>query len=191
MDEVLAQVAALTARVQELEARLAERESLLVRRAARILELEAQVAELTIELQRRKKGFRPKPNATKRTPKKQDRRRKGERKHPGFVRPPIEAGLDAIHHDVRFDACPECGGALNDTGEFDDHIVEDIPEPRVEVHRYRRYKQQCACCKRVVHAAPPPEIANAYVGPRARLLVAYSRAHLGISLGKTTDLLQQ
>ena len=46
-------------------------------------------------------------------------------------------------------------------------------------------------CQKVVKAVGPPDIAGAYVGPRARLLVAYSRAHLGISLGKTTDLLEQ
>lgn len=184
MDDSARRIEELLTRVGALEARLAQRD-------ARIVELESQVAELTVELQRRKKGFRPKANTSTRQKSKKDRRRKGERKHPGFVRPPAEAGPDTIHHDVRFDACPECGGSLTDTGEFDDHIVEDIPEPRVEVHRYRRHKQQCPCCQQVVQAVPPPGIANAYVGPRARLLVAYSRAQLGISLGKTTDLLNQ
>jgi hypothetical protein len=33
------------------------------------------------------------------------------------------------------------------------------------------------------------ELPGAHIGPRARLLTAYGRAHLGISLGKTQDLL--
>lgn len=184
MDDSARRIDELLARVAALEAQLAQRE-------ARIVELDSQVAELTVELQRRKKGFRPKANTTTRRKSMKDRRRKGDRKHPGFVRPPAEAGPDTIPHDVRFDACPECGGRLTETGEFDDHIVEDIPEPRVEVHRYRRHKQRCPCCQKVVQAVGPPGSARAYVGPRARLLVAYSRAHLGISLGKTADLLEQ
>ena len=56
---------------------------------ARIVEREAQVAELTIELQRRKKGFRPKANAISRPKRDKDGQAKGERKHPGVVRPPV------------------------------------------------------------------------------------------------------
>jgi transposase len=191
MEELLRRVDELLARVNTLEARVAERDAALVQRDARIVELESQVAELTVELQRRKKGFRPKANAAKRAPNKKDRRRKGERVHPGVVRPPIEPGPNTIHHDLRLDTCPDCGGALDDTGEFDDHLVEDIPEPRVETSRYRRHKQHCHCCQKVAQAPLPPGIAGAYVGPRARLLAGYCRAHLGISLGKTTDLLDQ
>lgn len=184
MDDSLRRIEELLARVGTLEARLAERD-------ARIVELEGQVAELTLELQRRKKGFRPKSNSPQRRRKGKDRRRKGQRKHPGVVRPPVAPGADAIHHDLRLDACPKCGGVLDDTGAFDDHIVEDIPEPCVEVHCYRQHEQQCRCCGKIVQADVPPEAARAYIGPRARLLVGYCRAHLGISLGKTTDLLEQ
>ncbi len=61
----------------------------LAQREARIVEREAQVAELTIELQRRKKGFRPKANAISRPKRDKDGQAKGERKHPGVVRPPV------------------------------------------------------------------------------------------------------
>jgi transposase len=191
MDDLRRAVDELMTRVKALEAQVAERDAMLAQRDARIIELEAQVAELTLELQRRKKGFRPKANAPKRSPKAKDRRRKGERTHPGAVRPPLQPGPDTIHHDIRLDACPCCGGMLDDTGEFDDHLVEDIPEPRVEVHRYRRHKQRCRHCRKVAQPAAPAGVADAYIGPRARLLAGYCRAHLGISLGKTTDLLDQ
>ena len=143
---------------------------------------------MTVELQRRKTGFRPKANAISRPKKSKDGRAKGERKHPGVVRPPVEPGPDDIVHDLRNEVCPDCGGTLEDTGEFDEHTVEDLPPPRVEVHRYRRHRQRCTCCRQVSQPAAPPHVADACVGPRTRLLTGYCRAHPGISLGKSTAL---
>lgn len=127
MDDSSRQIEALWARIAALEARLAEtqaalqqtraalaeREARIVDLEVRIVELKAQNAELTVELQRRKKGFRPKANAISRPKKDEDGRKKGERKHPGAVRPPVEPGPDDIVHDLRCDTCPECGGCSN------------------------------------------------------------------------------
>ena len=68
----------------------------LAQREARIVEREAQVAELTIELQRRKKEFRPKANVISRPKRDKDAQAKGERKHPGVVRPPVALGPNDI-----------------------------------------------------------------------------------------------
>ena len=70
MDDLRCQVDKLLARIAALEAGLAQRD-------ARIVELEAQVSELHLELQRRKKGFRPKSNSPQRTPKRPDQRQIG------------------------------------------------------------------------------------------------------------------
>lgn len=191
MEDLRQQIDLVLARVAALEGELARTRAALVQREKRIVELEAQVAELTVELQRRKKGFRPKANAISRPKRDKDGRAKGERKHPGVVRPPVEPGPDDIVHDLRNDVCPGCGGALEDTGEFDEHTVEDIPPPRVEVHRYRRHRQRCTCCAKVSQPSAPPGVADAYVGPRTRLLMGYCRAHLGISLGRSTALLDE
>ena len=164
-------------------------EAVVVERDARIVELEAQVAELTVELQRRKKGFRPKSNAISRPKKDKDGRTAGERKHPGVQRDAVLPSPDDIGHDLKGEACPHCGGSLDDTGEYDEHVVEEIPQPQVEVHRYRRHKRRCVCCRKVTQPAAPPDVAEAYIGPRAKLLAAYSRGHLGLSLGKTADLM--
>ena len=182
MDDLRRQLDAVLARLAVLEAVVVERD-------ARIVELEAQVAELTVELQRRKKGFRPKSNAISRPKKDKDGRTAGERKHPGVQRDAVPPGPDDIVHDLKDEACPHCGGSLDDTGEYDEHVVEEIPQPQVEVHRYRRHKRRCACCRRVTQPAAPPDVAEAYIGPRAKLLAAYSRGHLGLSLGKTADLM--
>jgi BMFP domain-containing protein YqiC len=58
MEDLRQQFESVLARVGALEAELVRTRSVLVQREARIVELEAQVAELTVELQRRKKGFR-------------------------------------------------------------------------------------------------------------------------------------
>lgn len=198
MDDLRRELASVRARVAALEGELAatrdalaDARATIAARDARIAELQSQVAELTVELQRRKKGFRPKANAISRPKKDKDGRRRGERKHPGIVRPPIPPGPDDVVHDVRQNVCPECGGSLEDTGEFTEHAFEDIPPPKVEVHRYRRHRQRCACCGKVSQPPAPPVVADAYVGPRTRLLMGYCRAHLGLSLGKSTALLDE
>ncbi|WP_145254124.1 IS66 family transposase [Planctomycetes bacterium Pan216] len=66
----------------------------------------------------------------------------------------------------------------------------DIPEPKPETHCYRRHHYRCHTCRRQVHGRADLDVPGSTVGPRVRLLSVYSRAMLGISLGKTTTLLE-
>ncbi len=178
MDDLRQQVEELLARVTELE-----------RENAGLL---ARNAELEAELKRRGKKYKPKPNANKQAMKTPDRRKPPHRKHSGVFRPPPVPDENTIHHDVRLECCPHCGCEdLDETGGFDDHLVEDIPEPKVELHRYRHHVQKCRGCGRECQGRGDLELPGAHIGPRARLLAGYSRAHLGISLEKTDDLLWQ
>jgi transposase len=164
-------------RIAELEAENAE-----LRR--RIAQLEHQVQTF---LQRRKRSKERRP-PRQGTP--DDRRLQQHRKHPGVFRPEPPAGTSVIEHDVRPEQCTHCGGGdLEATGQFDDHVVVDIPEPSLEWHRYRRHVHRCRSCGRTCQGRGELELPGAHIGPRARLLTCYSRAHLGISLGKTRDLL--
>lgn len=178
MDDLRRQIEELLARVAELERENAE--------------LRARIAELEAELKRRGKKYTPKPNAKKSSGPKTDRRKRPHRKHPGLFRQPPEPDEHTIHHDVRLECCPFCGGGdLQDTGRFDEHFQEEIPQPKVELHCYRRHEQECHACGRVFAGRGDGELPGAHIGPRARLLAGYCRAHLGISLEKTADLLQQ
>lgn len=164
-------------RIAELEAENAE-----LRR--RIVQLEHQLQTV---LQRRKRttGKRPQRQGTP-----ADRRRKEHRRHPGVFRPDPPAGTKFVEHDVHPRECRHCGsGDLEATGQFDDHIVADLPEPQLEWHRYRRHVYLCRDCRQTCQGRGDLELPGAHIGPRARLLTCYSRAHLGISLGKTRDLL--
>ena len=185
MEELPRQVETLLKEVAELRA---ENAALRTENA----ELKAQVAELQLELVRRQKGFRPKANTSTRQKSTKDRRKADERKHPGTTRPepPIDEST-VQQHEVTADVCPDCQVSLLDTGEFIDQIVEDIPQPKVEVHRYRRRVYECPCCQKKVTATSTEVSPHARIGPNAVAFQAYCRAYLGLSLGKANDLLEQ
>lgn len=194
MDDVAAlreQVAGLLRRVAELESRLAERDTQLAQRDARIAELEAELERV------KRQGYKPQPN--RKPPagsKKVDRRKPPHRRHPGVFRePPKIEDLPPEQlqcHDVTLERCPCCGSEeLTATGRFEDHLVTDIPEPQPEYHRYRRHEFQCQACGKTSQGRADLELPGSHIGPRARLLNIYCRGHLGISLGKSCDLLSQ
>jgi hypothetical protein len=188
---IMEDVAALREQGAALWRRVAELEKQLAARDARVAELEAEVERL------RRKGYKPQPN--RKSPpktKRQDRRTEGHRQHPGTFRETPK--LDEIppdqveHHDVKLEQCPCCGSErLQATGEFEDHVVVDIPEPKPEYHRYRRHEFECQACGQKSKGRGELELPGSHVGPRARLLNIYCRGHLGISLGKSCDLLAQ
>lgn len=164
-------------RIAELEAENAELRQ-------RIAQLEHQLQTI---LQRRKRKTAQRA-ARQGTP--EDCRRQEHRKHPGVFRPEPPPETAFVKHDVHPQECRHCGsGDLEATGKFDDHIVADIPDPKLEWHRYRRHIYRCRECQETSQGRGELELPGAHIGPRARLFTCYSRAHLGISLGKTRDLL--
>lgn len=165
---------------------------------AQVAALLARVAELEAEVLRlQRKGYKPQANRqAPRKTKRQDRRTKRHRQHPGMFREPPK--LDEIppdqvqQHDVQLEQCPCCGSKqLTATGAFEDHVVVDLPAPQPEYHRYRRHEFECQACGRKNKGRGDLELPGSHVGPRARLLNIYCRGHLGISLGKSCDLLAQ
>lgn len=157
----------------------------------RVAELERQLSQLEHKLQtilQRRKRTTAKRAPRQGTP--EDRRRQEHRQHPGVFRPEPPPDTAFIEHDVHPKECQHCGSRnLEPTGEFNDHIVADIPEPKLEWHRYRRHVCRCRDCQKTCQGRGDLELPGAHIGPRARLLTCYARAHLGISLGKTRDLL--
>jgi transposase len=167
-------------------------------RDQRIAELEAENAELRkriaqLEYQVQRFLQRRKRRSAKASPRQgtpADRRRKEHRKHPGAFRPDPPPGTMFIEHDVHPKQCTHCGSNdLEPTNSYEDHFVADIPEPKLEWHRYRRHTHRCRTCERTCQGRGDLELPGAHIGPRVRLLTCYGRAHLGISLGKTRDLL--
>jgi Transposase IS66 family/zinc-finger binding domain of transposase IS66 len=164
----------------------------------RIAELEAENADLRRRLAQLEHDLQIIRQRRQRTPNRRhdskavptDRRRKEHRQHPGSFRPEPPPGTAFIDHDVHPKECSHCGASdLEPTGQFQDHFMADLPEPKIEWHRYRRYVYRCRCCQQTCQGRGDLELPGAHIGPRARLLTCYGRAHLGISLGKTQDLL--
>lgn len=164
----------------------------------RIATLEAENADLRRRLEQMEhqlqkvlqRGKRTRGAANKQGPAKTDRRRQPHRQHPGALRPDPPEGTAFIEHDIHPQQCQHCGGHdLEPTDQFEDHFVADLPEPKIEWHRYRRHIYRCRGCQHTCQGRGDLELPGAHIGPRARLLSCYGRAHLGISLGKTKDLL--
>src|SRR5262249_10774861 len=160
--------------------------------------LEAENADLRRRLAQVEHQLQNIQRRGKRTPNRRndpkaahtDRRCKEHRQHPGFFRPEPPPGTVFIEHDVHPKQCSHCGASdLEPTGQFEDHVMADLPEPKIEWHRYRRHVYRCRCCQQTCQGRGDLELPGSHIGPRARLLTCYSRAHLGISLGKTRDLL--
>jgi hypothetical protein len=176
--------AAILAHIADLEQRIADLEAENADLRRRLSQVEHQLQNI------RRRGRRPSQRRDPAQGPHTDRRRKEHRQHPGSFRPEPPPGTVFIEHDVRPQQCAHCGAcALEATGQFQDHFVADLPEPKLEWHRYRRYIYRCRCCQRTCQGRGDLELPGAHIGPRARLLTCYSRAHLGISLGKTRDLL--
>jgi transposase len=183
---------ALEQRLAQLEQRVAELQQTLAEKEARIAELQTQNAELQSQLHQRSQKYRPKANTKPRGKKHTDRRRVPHRTHGYHTRPEPPADAELIHHDVQPAACPFCEGPrLERTGEFEDHLQEEIPQPQVEWHRYRRHQCRCLDCGHLSKGRGDLELPGSHIGPRARLLMCYARGHLGTSLGKGTDLLRE
>jgi transposase len=175
--QLLDRIATLQAHVADLEQQLADRD--------------ARIAALEEELRRRGKSYRPRPRVLPQAKHRHDRRRRRYRRHPGVFRPEPRPDEHTIHHDVHPQRCPRCGSCdLEPTGAYEDHYVEDIPEPKIELHRYRRHIYRCQSCQKACQGRGDQELPGAHIGQRARLLTCYARAHLGISLGKTQALLR-
>jgi Transposase IS66 family len=176
--------AAISALVASLERRIADLE-------AENADLRRRLALVEHQLQNiRQRGKRAAHRRDEPQSPRTDRRRREHRQHPGYFRPEPPPDTLFIEHDVRPEQCSHGGACdLDPTGQFEDHIGADLPEPKLEWHRYRRYIDRCRCCQRTCQGRGDLELPGAHVGPRARRLTGYSRAHLGISLGKTRDLL--
>lgn len=175
---------------QNLLKRIEALEALVVELQARNAELMARNAELEQELRRRGKNYRPKANRQSKSSGQPDRRTKPYRKHGGTFRTTPKVDEQTLQHEVHAETCPDCGSSdLAPTGQHEDHVIEEIPPPRVEVHCYRRHEYQCRQCQKMLLGRGEGELPRAALGPRARLVAGYARAHLGISLGKTADLL--
>ena len=157
----------------------------------RVAELEAQLAEALRAGKRQAAPFAkgpPKPEPTKPGRKPgPDYGRKGHRP------PPPPTHIDEVHEAPLPDACPDCGGPVEETDVRQQYQVEI---PRQPIHRqFNVHVGHCRCCARRVQGRHPLQTSDALgaaasqLGPDAQAAVVDLNKQAGLSHGKVTRVL--
>jgi transposase len=157
----------------------------------RVAELEAQLAEALRAGKRQAAPFakgppQPEPKKPGRKPG-QDYGRKGHRP------PPPPTRIDEVHEAPLPEACPDCGGPLQETDIQQQYQVEI---PRKPIHRqFNVHLGQCRCGARRVQGRHPLQTSDALgaaasqLGPDAQAAVVDLNKQAGLSHGKVTQVL--
>ena len=112
--------------------------------------------------------------------------------HKGWFRKK-PAKVDRVEN-VHLESCPHCGSiditaCKNKT--IDEHIQEDIVLPVVEAVMFRHHEYYCKKCKKVVSGLGKGELANSYIGPKAKALAAFMRYAVKISERDVKNLFEK
>src|SRR5262245_22400516 len=162
----------------------------------RIAELEAQVERLTRLLeQQQRTGKRQAAPFAKRLPKpnpKKPGRKSGKDYGTKAHRPPPDR-IDEVHEALLPDACPVCGGPIEET-----HIDQQyqVEIPRRPIHRqFNIHIGCCQKCRRRVQGRHPLQTsdalgaASAQLGPDAQAAVVELNKQGGMAHGKISRVL--
>jgi transposase len=142
-------------------------------KAEKIL-LEYNIRELKEKWFSRKKKS-PEEQSVEARPKK----RGAPKGHPGWYRQEPDH-IDVVE-EVTLGCCPHCGGKVGECDDIEEHIQEDIVLPRVVVTQYRKHQYWCRRCKAVVSGTGKEELANSYIGPRAKSVAAFLKYDVKVS----------
>lgn len=156
-------------------------------------------AELKKVLEEWKRGFRERK---KRFSSRPEGQRRGARKKPGRSAGhepafrPVPLRVDTTV-DYPIPAACACGGSVEDTGEVERVVEEEIPKPRVELIEHCAHVGKCrACGKRVLARLPgaAPDgrpFARVVLGGRAQSLALSLRFEHNVPYRSTSRLLQR
>ena len=152
---------------------------------AQVARLLAELAKARDELARARKNsgnsskppssdiVKPKPSSS---PANKGKRKRGAQPgHPKHERPAFDESQVDVFWDYTWPACPDCGGAVEPTGELPRVIqqVELIQAP-LQISEHRSQACWCANCGKTHYAAMDDDVRRAgLVGPRLTALVAY------------------
>lgn len=172
-----------------LRKQLQQTTRLLERATERIERLERRVEELEREGKRQAAPFRRPQKKRKKSPKspgRKDGHKASYRKPPPTVDEYVQVPLDE---------CPDCGGDVEQVRPVE-QIIEDIPP--VHVHRLHltTYRGHCSRCGPVASTHPAQVskatgAAGTHVGKRALALAAAFNKQFGLTMRKTTRVLDE
>lgn len=161
-------------------------------------ELEAQLDRVTqlLEEQRRAGKRQAAPFAkgpAKPDPKKPGRKPGADYGTKAHRTPPAPEQIDEVHEAPLPDACPDCGGAIDET-----HIDQQyqVEIPRRPLHRqFNIHVGRCCQCQRRVQGRHPLQTSDALgaaaaqLGPDAQAAVIDLNKQAGLSHGKVSGVL--
>lgn len=125
-------------------------------------------------------------------------RRPGRKPGPDYGTParrPVPPQVDDILDAPLPERCPDCHGALEETGVLEQHQTE-IPEPRPIIRRIDIHQGRCRVCGRTVRGRYPEQTSQAtgaaasQFGPRALAMMAMLNKGLGLSFEKTARVMR-
>lgn len=174
---------------RRLSEQLQQTTALLEEATERIQRLERRVEQLEREGKRQAAPFRRPQKKRKKSPRKPGRKDG----HKASYRKPPPA-VDE-HVDVPLDECPHCGSDVQKVRPIE-QIIEDIPPVRVHRLHLTTYRGHCSQCGPVASTHPAQVskatgAAGVHVGKRALALAAAFNKHFGLTMRKTTRVLEQ
>jgi len=152
-----------------------------------IARLEKRIEELETELAKARKtssnSSKPpssdivKPPKSPKLKDKKKRKRGGQPGHPRHERAPFSPEDIDETHEYTLDACPDCGGALA-PGEEAPRVIQqvEVVEKPIRIEEHRGLAYWCASCQKI-HYAPLPSVVKrcGLLGPRLTAQVAYMK----------------
>jgi transposase len=166
-------IAELLQRVADLERRLDDKERAGKRQAAPF-----------------SKGA-PKPR-----PKKPGRKPGDQHGQHGHRPAPPDEAIDETLEAPLPDACPDCGGQIEEDDDVDEQFQTDIPVHPIR-RRFRIHKGTCKSCGRRVRGHHPLQTSDAtgaaqsQIGPNAQASIVYLNKRSGMSYGKIADYFKE
>lgn len=160
--------------------------------------LKEEVAYLKIQLEefnaKRYKGNKTPPDdsGSMQGASSPPKKRGGKFGHRGWFRKKPKK-IDRVE-DVRLECCPECKSkdiTACKNEEIDEHVQEDIILPKVEAVLFRHHEYYCRNCKKVVSSTGNDELANSYIGPKAKALAVFMRYVVKISERDVKNLFEK
>jgi transposase len=176
-------------RVDHLEAWVEAQADEIARLTDENKQLQEQLEQARTEAARQAAPFR-RPEG-KKIPKDKQKRPGRPIGHPGVNRP-VPAHIDETI-TVPLDACPRCGGPVEDCEPLEQYI-EEIPPVRPKVIKLTTYRGHCGQCGDVASTHPLKTgsgylASQVHLGPRALALAATLNKQHGLSMRKTCRVL--
>ena len=174
---------------RKLEAQVKQLQGLLDEAGKLIGQLNKRMDELEGQVHRQAARFRV-PESKRKKDKAKPGRKPGHK--PAYRKPPPNVDETT---EVSLDHCPQCGGPVHDLRPVK-QIIEDIPEIKVHRLHLTTYRGRCPNCG-PVRSTHPDQVSTAtgaagtHIGKRALGLAAYLNKQLGLTMRKTTALLDE